>query len=67
MGENKGKTGFPAGIGEPLPAKEALAADGHVVAPGLGLFEEELEVVVLDVHAQELVALRVHDADIHLP
>ena len=36
------------------------------MAPRGDLLEEESEVIVLDVHVQELVALRVHDADVHL-
>ena len=66
MGEDEGETGLLAGVGEPVPAEEALAADGHVMPPRGDLPEEELEVVVLDVHVQELVALRIHDADVHL-
>jgi hypothetical protein len=67
VGEDEFEAGFLAGIGEPVPAEEALAADGHVVPPGSDFFEEELEVVILDVHVQEFIALRVHDADVHLP
>ena len=47
-----------------MPAEEALAADGDIVFPRSDLFEEELEVVVFDVHVQELLAFPVHDADV---
>ena len=66
MGENEFESGLFAGIGEPVPAEEAFATDGDVVTPRGDLLEEESEVVIFDVHVQELVALRIHDADIHL-
>ena len=54
-------------VGEPVPSEHAFAADGQVVAIGGDEFEEELEVVVFDVGVDELLALAIHDADVHLP
>ena len=48
-----------------MPAEEAFAADGQIVFPGSDLFEEESEVVVLDVHVEELVAFAIDDTDVH--
>lgn len=66
VSEHELESGLLAGIGEPIPAEEAFAADRHVVPPGSDLFEEELEVVVLNIHVQEFVSCPVHHADIHL-
>jgi len=66
MGEDELKSGFFTGVGKPRPGEEAFTADRQVVAPWSDLFEEEVKVVVLDIHVQELIALRVHDADVHL-
>jgi hypothetical protein len=67
ISENEGDAGSLAGVREPLPAEHAFAADGQVVAIGGDEFEEELEVVVFDVGVNELLALAIHDADVHLP
>jgi len=66
VGEDEFETGLFAGIGEPVPAEETFATDGDVVTPRSDLLEEECEVVIFDIHVQELVALHIHDADIHL-
>lgn len=55
-----------AGIGHPVPVENALATDGHIVAPGLDLLEEELEVVAANVHVEEDSPGGVHDTDVHL-
>src|SRR5215510_2295783 len=55
-----------ASVGQPVPAEHAFGADGDVVAVGFDELEEVLEVVVLDVAMDQLLALTVHDADVHL-
>jgi hypothetical protein len=70
MGENEGDAGLLAGVGQPVPAEHAFAVPrwrDQVVAIGGDEFEEELEVVVLDVGVDEFPALAIHDADVHLP
>jgi len=49
MGQDEGKAGLLAGIGEPVPAEHAFGADGQVVAVGRNELEEVGEVVVADV------------------
>ena len=66
MGQHEVDLGGLAGIGEPIPAKHAFGADGQVVAIGCHQLEEELEVIVPDVGVDELFAVPVHDADVHL-
>ena len=67
VGQDEGEAGGLAGIGQPVPAEHAFGADGQVVAIGGDELEEVLEVVVLDVGVDELLALAIHDADVHLP
>ena len=67
MGQDEGEAGRLAGVGQPVPAEHAFAADGDVVPVGVDEFEEEREVVALDVGVDQLLALLVHDADVHLP
>ena len=66
VGQDEVEAGVLAGIGEPIPAEHAFGADGQVVAIGRDEFEEIGEVVVFDVGVDELFAVAVHDADIHL-
>ena len=66
VGEHEFESGLLAGVRQPIPAEQAFAAHRHVVTPWGDFLEEELEIVVLDVHVQQLVALAVHHADIHL-
>ena len=66
MGQDEVQAGGLAGVGEPVPAEHALGADGQVVARRLDAFEEEGEVIVFDVGMDELVAVAVHDANVHL-
>src|SRR5208283_4958739 len=66
VGEHEVDVGGLAGIGQPIPAEHAFTADGQVVTIGSDEFEEEREVVVADVGVDELLAVAVHDADIHL-
>ena len=65
VGEDEGEVGLLAGIGEPIPAEHAFAADGQIVAIRLDELEEVVEVVVLDVGMDQLLAPRIHDADVH--
>jgi hypothetical protein len=67
VSEHEGDAGGLAGVREPVPSEHALAADGQVVAIGGDEFEKELEVVVFDVGVNELLALAIHHADVHLP
>src|SRR5262245_42584288 len=64
MGQDEGEAGLVAGIGQPVPAEHAFAADGEAVAVGLNAPEEELEIVALDVGVDEDLALAIHDADV---
>src|SRR5439155_19172051 len=66
VGQDEGQAGGLAGIGQPVPAEHAFATDGQAVPVRLDQLEEELEVVVLDVGVDQLFALPVHDADVHL-
>lgn len=50
VGEDELKSGLLAGIGEPGSGDEAFIAYGETVTPGADHLEEEVEVVVLDVH-----------------
>jgi hypothetical protein len=47
-------------------AEHTLGADGQVVAIGGDELEEEREVIVFNVGVDELFAVAVYDADIHL-
>ena len=66
MGQDEGQAGGLAGIGQPVPAEHAFGADGQVMLVGLDELEEELEVVVPDVGVDQLLALAIHEADVHL-
>src|SRR5436309_939776 len=66
VGQDKAQAGGLAGIGQPVPPEHALTADGETVLVGLDELEEVLEVVVLDVGVDQLFALPIHDADVHL-
>ena len=66
VGQDELETGGLTGVGEPIPAKHAFAADGQIVLVGLDEFKEVVEVVVLDVGVDELFAVSVHEADVHL-
>ena len=66
MGEHEVDAGGLTGIRQPIPAEHAFTADGQVVTIGSDEFEEELEVVVADVGVNQLFAVPVHEADIHL-
>jgi len=55
-----------AGIGEPIPAEHAFGTDRQIVAIGRDEFEEIGEVIVFDVGVDELFAVAVQHADIHL-
>jgi len=67
VGEDKGQVRGLAGIGQPIPAEHAFGADGQVVTVRGHELEEVVEVVVLDVGVDELFAVPVHEADVHLP
>ena len=58
VGQDEVESGGLAGIGQPIPAEHALGADGQVVAIGRDEFEEEVEVVVVDVGVDELFPVR---------
>ena len=66
VGQHELDAGLGTGIGQPIPAEHAFSANGQVVAIGRNPFEEERKVVVFDVGVDELLAVPVHDADIHL-
>jgi hypothetical protein len=66
VGEDELEAGGQAGVGQPVPAEEALADDSEVVFPAGDFLEEELEVVVLDVLVEEFGTLAIDDADVHL-
>src|SRR5208283_1018204 len=53
VGEHEVDVGGLAGIGQPIPAEHAFTADGQVVTIGSDEFEEEREVVVLNVGVDE--------------
>jgi len=65
--QDEGEIGFMAGIGQPEPAEHAFGADGQIVAVRSDEFEEELEVIVLDVGVDEFLPVPIHEADVHLP
>jgi hypothetical protein len=65
MGQDEWDVFAGTGIGQPVPAEEALAGDGEVVTEGFDLPEEEFEVVVLDVLMKDDVPLGIDDADVH--
>ena len=67
MREHEGDLRLKAGIGQPVPVEGALAHHGQVVAVGFDPLEEIGEVVAQDVAVDQLLALPVHDADVHLP
>ena len=66
VGQDEVQAGPLAGIGQPVPAEHAFGADGQVVAIGCDELEEEVEVIVPDVGVDELLAVPVHEADVHL-
>ena len=66
VGQDESQAGFLAGIGQPVPAEHAFGADGQVVAVRRDELEEVGEVIVPDVGVDELAAVPVHDADVHL-
>ena len=67
VGQDEGEVGLLAGVSEPVPAEHAFGADAQAVSVRSNELEEVLEVVVLDVAVDQLVALAVHEADVHLP
>ena len=66
MSQDKLQTRRLAGIGEPIPAEHALGADRQIVAVRRDELEEVVEVIVPDVGVDELVAVPIHEADVHL-
>ena len=66
VGEHEVDAGGLAGIGEPIPAEHAFGADRQVVPVRRDELEEEVEVIVPDVGVDELLAVPVHEADVHL-
>jgi hypothetical protein len=64
--QDEGEVGFPAGIGEPIPAEHAFGTDREVVTVRSDQFEEELEVIIFDVGVDEDLARAIHEADVHL-
>jgi hypothetical protein len=67
MGQDKGQARALAGIRQPVPAEHAFAAHRQVVLVRLDQLEEIFEVIVQDVGVDQLLALAIHDADVHLP
>jgi hypothetical protein len=66
VGQDEGDVRLVTLIGQPVPTEHAFAADGQVVAVRSDQLEEKVEVVVLDVGVDQLFALVIHDADVHL-
>ena len=66
VGQDEVEARSLAGIGEPIPAEHAFGADGQVVLIRGDELEEVVEIVVADVGVDELFAVAVHDADVHL-
>jgi hypothetical protein len=67
VGQHEGQARALAGIGQPVPAEHAFAADRQALPIRLDQLEEELEVVVPHVGVDEFSSLAVHQADVHLP
>jgi hypothetical protein len=58
MGQHELQACGLAGIGQPIPAEHAFAADRQVVAIRSDEPEEEREVIVLDVGVDQLLPVR---------
>ena len=67
MGQDEMNASLGTGIREPIPAKHAFGADRQIVAIGSNELQEVSEVIVFDVGVDELFAVPIHEADIHLP
>ena len=66
VGQHEVQAGLLAGIRQPVPAEHAFGADGQIVTVRRDELEEEGEVIVPDVGMDELLAVAVHEADVHL-
>jgi len=66
VGEHEVDASLGTGVGQPIPAEHAFGADRQIVAIGRDEFEEIGEVIVFDVGVDELFAVAVQDADVHL-
>ena len=66
MSQDKSQPHLLAGIGQPIPAEHAFAADGETVLVRFGQLKEEAEVIVFDIGVDQFFALPIHDADVHL-
>ena len=66
VSQDKGEAGGLAGIGQPVPPEHTFTADGKAVLVGLDELKEVSEVVVFDIGVDELLALAIHEADVHL-
>ena len=66
VGQDEGQAGGFAGIGQPIPAEHAFAAHGQILLIRLDQLEEIAEVVIEDVGVDQLFALAIHHADVHL-
>ena len=67
VSQNESEVCFLAGIGQPIPAEHAFSAHRQVVLVRFNALEKISEVIVLDVGMDQLLALAIHHADIHLP
>ena len=66
VSQHEGRARGLAGVGQPVPAEHAFAANGQIVLVRRDQFKEELEVVVFDVGVNQDFSLPVHEADVHL-
>jgi hypothetical protein len=66
MSQDEGQARGLAGVGQPIPAEHAFAADGETVLVRFGQLKEEAEVIVFDIGVDQFFALPIHDADVHL-
>ena len=66
VSQHEGEAGGLAGVGQPIPPEHTFTADGEAVLVGLDEFEEVSEVVVFDIGVDQLLALAIHEADVHL-
>lgn len=67
MSQHERNSSIGTGIGKPGPVEGAFADHGQLLPIRLGPLEEVAEVVAFDVGVDQLMALLVHHAHVHLP
>lgn len=65
--QHEGEARLMASVSQPIPAEHALAANREAVLVRFDELEEEAEVIVSDIGVNQLLALAIHNADVHLP